>query len=179
MDSTTVVYTITPWDQPQLGHVAYAAPAAAEPMKAKDGKPTCTVIAMGVPAAAEGGDALDESDCQCNAGWWLFGLGFLLKPLWLVGALLPVCDPSVRTVPHKRKAWLANVITLSVIAAVVAVALVGAVVLFVLLALQIGQETTVSYGHMEPLHHSTVVGSSWGGGMGSSSVSVACSGVGC
>jgi hypothetical protein len=53
--------------------------------------------------------------CTCSAGWYLFGFGWILSLLWIIGLFLPLCTKK------RSDAWaaLASGIALLVVAIVI------------------------------------------------------------
>ncbi len=82
--------------------------------KGKEGSKDITTMVGEEPSA---------DSCSCGAGWLLFSLGWVFFVPFVIGALLPVFDPSQRKVPHKRSAWIANMVL------AVTYAIVGAVII--------------------------------------------------
>lgn len=49
---------------------------------------------------------------ECSAGWWLFGFGFLLPLLWIVGVCLPSCTKNYNDARAARASMIALMVCL-------------------------------------------------------------------
>lgn len=71
----------------------------------------------------------DTNTCECTAGWWMFGLGYILYLPWVAGILLALCGTAPRRNVQRnneRAAWFSFfMLVLSVIVIIILVVVVG------------------------------------------------------
>jgi len=69
--------------------------------------PPLTTIAAGTPVKPAATTIIitdsrpQDPCCTCSAGWYLFGFGWILSLLWIIGMFLPLCTKK------RSDAWAA------------------------------------------------------------------------
>ncbi|KAF8072360.1 hypothetical protein HT031_000019 [Scenedesmus sp. PABB004] len=106
---------------------------------APGGAPPGALPALAVEVPHGGGchGGRRKDGCDCTAGWWLFGLGWIFPPLWFVGALLPCCEPY-KSSRNDRRAGIGSAVMAAVTVVVAVVVIVVPLVLMARLTSALG-----------------------------------------